>query len=346
MSMENAKQCPECNGTSPVDRREFIRTAGVGSAAVAASGLVTGAVNTTQAATPPEQPRQQRPAEALVRELYTGLNAEQREAVVRPWNHGGGENRTPTRLGMYNRPIGRRIGDVYTRPQQELIERILRAISSGDEGYTKLTRNGTFDGSRTLQGCGADIFGDPTNGNYSWVFSGHHLTVRCDGDSETNAAFGGPLYYGHSPNGYSERNCFFYQTRSAMALFDSLNEQQRRAAVVAGSPGERAQSIRFRNEHPGIPAEDLTEDQQTLVQTIMRQLLSPYRQQDANEVMTILRQNGGLDQLHLAFYANGTNREQPWRFWRIEGPSFVWNFRVLPHVHTFVQIRRTPQQEG
>ena len=25
-------------------------------------------------------------------------------------------------------------------------------------------------------------------------------------------------------------------------------------------------------------------------------------------------------------------------FWRLEGPGFVWNFRVLPHVHTFVNI--------
>jgi hypothetical protein len=27
-----------------------------------------------------------------------------------------------------------------------------------------------------------------------------------------------------------------------------------------------------------------------------------------------------------------------WHFWRLEAPGFVWNFRVLPHVHTFVYI--------
>ena len=25
-------------------------------------------------------------------------------------------------------------------------------------------------------------------------------------------------------------------------------------------------------------------------------------------------------------------------FWRLEGPGFVWNYRVLPHVHTYVNI--------
>ena len=30
--------------------------------------------------------------------------------------------------------------------------------------------------------------------------------------------------------------------------------------------------------------------------------------------------------------------ETDWRFWRLEGPGFVWNYRVLPHVHTFVNI--------
>jgi hypothetical protein len=32
---------------------------------------------------------------------------------------------------------------------------------------------------------------------------------------------------------------------------------------------------------------------------------------------------------------NDNNR---WHFWRLVGPGFVWNFRVLPHVHTYVNI--------
>ena len=34
----------------------------------------------------------------------------------------------------------------------------------------------------------------------------------------------------------------------------------------------------------------------------------------------------------------GTTDNQRWHFWRLEGPGFVWNYRVLPHVHTYVNI--------
>jgi hypothetical protein len=71
----------------------------------------------------------------------------------------------------------------------------------------------------------------------------------------------------------------------------------------------------------------------------MRDILSPYRKEDGDEVMRILKANGGLEKLRLAFYQDrGMNDKQPWHFWRLEGPGFVWNYRVLPHVHTYVSI--------
>jgi len=286
----------------------------------------------------PQQPRPAKPAEALIRELYTTLTDEQRRAVVFPWDDA-------RRRGMFNAAFGANIGRTYTAAQQELNQRILRAISSGEEGYTKLTRNGTFDQSGSFGSCGAYIFGDPTNNRqFAWVFCGHHLTVRCDGNSEPNAAFGGPMYYGHSPDGYSNRNCFFYQTRAVLSVFDALNENQRRQAVVVGSPGEGPQSIRFRgaNEaHPGLVGRDLTADQRRLVESVMREVLSPYRREDTDEVMQIVRENGGMERLHLAFYRDrNANDNSRWHFWRLEGPGFVWNYRVLPHVHTYVNIAK------
>src|SRR5262249_61335213 len=90
-------------------------------------------------------------------------------------------------------------------------------------------------------------FGDPTTDQpFAWVFTGHHLTVRCDGNSEPGAAFGGPMYYGHSPDGYSQRNVFFYQTRSVLSVFDALSERQRALAVVRGTPGGQEPAGRFR----------------------------------------------------------------------------------------------------
>jgi hypothetical protein len=344
MTENNKAICPECHESvetpEPLDRRGFIRVLGEQTTLLAAGAVVAGAAPRVLADQPVQQPaaRNAKPAEALIQELYNNMTAEQKRSnLVLPWNHAA-------RRGMFNSPINQRIGQAYTQPQQELIQRILRSIASDEEGYARITRNGTFDGSRSLQGCGANIFGDPTNGRqFAWVFTGHHLTVRCDGNSEPDAAFGGPVYYGHSPDGYSSRNCFYYQTRSVLSVFDSLTEAQRRQAVVTGSPGEMAPSVQFRNTHPGIPASELTADQRRLVETVMRDVLSPYRREDADEVMQLVRRNGGLERIHLTFYrdrdSNDTNR---WHFWRLEGPGFVWNYRVLPHVHTYVNIAAAP----
>jgi hypothetical protein len=247
-------------------------------------------------------------------------------------------------MGMYNDAIGgKHIGDHYTKAQQELILKILRAISSDEDGFRRITRNGTFDGSHSLQGCGATLFGDPANnGKYAWVFTGHHLTVRCDGDSEEGAAFGGPVYYGHSPNGYSEKNIFNYQTRGVLSVFDALSEKQRKVAVITGTPGEQYPSVRFRPKDkpkPGLSYGEMNKDQRTLVEKVMRDVLSPYRKEDVDEVMQIVKKNGGLEKIHLAFYQDQRmNDNQRWHFWRLEGPGFVWNYRVLPHVHTYVNI--------
>jgi hypothetical protein len=341
---EQEKKCPECEAMDGVDRRHFLTMVGGTAVTLASLEAVPQAAKMLGAQQPP-QPGQQagssKPAEALIRELYQGLSAEQRRQVVMPWDHVAPNQTIPTRKRMYNASINQhRIGTTYTRPQQELVGRILRSISSDEEGYTRLTRNGTYDGSGSFGNCGAHIFGDPTgNQQFAWVFTGHHLTVRCDGNSEPDAAFGGPMYYGHSPDGFSPRNIFNFQTRTVLQVYDALSEQQRRRAIIATNPGEHEASVRFRNEgYPGIPGSDLTPDQRSLVQQVMRDLLSPYRREDADEVMDIVRRNGGMERIHLGFFRGANTPNSRWDFWRLEGPGFVWNFRVLPHVHCYVNI--------
>jgi Protein of unknown function (DUF3500) len=341
--------CPECeqpfDPPEVLDRRRFIRVVGERTAALAALGGLAAATPRLLAddARPQDADRAAKPAEALIRELYASLSSDQKQDLVYPWDHVKAGRKTPTRLGMYNAPIFKTIEKTYTKPQQELVERILRAICSDEDGYRQISRNGNFDNSRSLQNCGAYIFGEPADDKkFAWVFTGHHLTVRCDGNSEEGAAFGGPMYYGHSPNGYSERNIFYYQTKSVLSVYDALSERQRKVAVVTGTPGEGEGSVRLRpkaQQHPGISFGELNKDQQALVEKVMRDVLSPYRKEDADEVMDIIKETGGLAKIHLAFYQDREmNDDQRWHFWRLEGPGFVWNYRVLPHVHTYVNI--------
>ena len=331
---------PECSDCLEFDRRGFLGTLGVGAAVV--GGLAP--VSAFAAETAPAASTGAKPAEGLIRELYETLTSEQKQTLVYPWDHNANGD-MPTRLMMVNRPhFGKKIGESYTKPQQELCQRILRAICSGDDGYEKISRGGTFDGSGSFEGLGAVIFGEPSDGKkYSFVISGHHLTLRCDGNSEPGAAFGGPMYYGHSPHGYSPKNAYFYQTKRVMDVFGALDEGHRKQAIVAGSnPGEQAKSVQFRPEgetRPGVSYAALSADQRKLVEDVMRDVLGPYRKEDADEVMSIVKANGGLEKMNLAFYEDPKmDDNHRWHFWRLEGPGFVWNYRILPHVHTFVHI--------
>jgi Protein of unknown function (DUF3500) len=330
-------KCAECESIEDfvLPRRAFMRAVGGGAALALGGGSLTSVLADDAA-----QPRTPKPAEALIKELHASLSAEQQQQLVLPWDHMS--DGILSRHGMYNRPFNaQRIGDNYTKAQQELIDRILRSICSGEDGYETITRRGSFDTSGSLEGCGSHIFGDPSgDGQYAWLFAGHHLTVRCDGNSEPNAAFGGPVYYGHSVPGYSDNNVYIFQTRRVQTVFDALDADQQQRAVAEGSPGERRPSIQFREEgFPGIGYDELSGDQQELVAAVMRDVLSPFRSEDADEVMEIVKANGGMEQMHLAFYKDeDSEAEVRWHFWRLEGPGFVWNFRVLPHVHCYVNI--------
>lgn len=343
MQTNDPLSCPECEQApetrSMLGRRDFFRTVGAQAATIAAAGSILRSASAAPASPSPK------PAEGLIRELFATFDEGQKKTLCLPWDHGTGN--MPTRLGMYNAPINKKIiGVEYTKPQVELLNRIFRSICNGEEGYNRMSRNGKFDNSGDFESIGALIFGKPAdNEKFALVFSGHHLTIRCDGNSEPDAAFGGPLYYGHSVDGYSDKNVYFYQTKSVWSVFDSLNEKQRKLAAIPNlppNPREQAGSVQFKKApYPGISIQELSKDQRELIEKVMRDLVSPYRKEDGDEVMDLIKANGGMEKICLAFYADkDATDKKPWHFWRLEGPGFVWNYRPLPHVHTFVHVRK------
>src|SRR5262249_28764206 len=137
-----------------VDRRDFIRVLGAGAVAAAAAGPTLLAAETAKPA------KKAGPAEELIKELFAGLKDEQRKKVVFPYDHGTkGAKGLPTRQRMVNQALnGIEIGKSYTKPQVELVTKIVKAMSGGDEGYRQLSRGGTWDASKTFERCGALIF--------------------------------------------------------------------------------------------------------------------------------------------------------------------------------------------
>jgi len=170
--------CPECEEAFDypepmlLGRRDFLRTTAAGAAAAAVVG--TAGVSVARAA----EERKPKPAEDLVRELYASLKDDQKKKVVYEYDHVEKNNPIKSRQRMVNAALlGVSIGSVYTKAQQELVEKIVKSLSSGDDGYHQISREGTWDASRAFTNCGALIFGEPTKGNkFAFVFSGHHLT--------------------------------------------------------------------------------------------------------------------------------------------------------------------------
>ncbi len=326
--------------TPALDRRRFFRLVGA-----ATAGSFAARLDSSAALGAPLRPdeHQPKPAEELVREFHASLNPFQRQQLVYPWNHSG-KGSGPARLGVYNTAIGPAIGETLTKNQRELVERLLKSMTSGDEGWRKITRNGGWDANDGILSCGAYIFGDPESARkFTFLFTGHHLTMRCDGNSEPDTAFGGPIFHGHIVNGYSQRNVFSDQTRNVMSVFDALKPDQQKQAIAPGRPPGRGDAISMPSPGalPGIAGADLTADQKHLIEGVLRDVLAPYRQEDVGEVMDIVRANGGMEKIHLAFYRDTvTSEKEPWSYWRLEGPGFIWNYRVLPHVHTYVSISK------
>jgi hypothetical protein len=96
----------------------------------------------------------------------------------------------------------------------------------------------------------------------------------------------------------------------------------------------------------GLPVSELSKDQSTHLQGVLKLLLEPFRQKDQDEATKCLAAQGGLEKCRLAFYKEGDLGEDSiWDNWRLEGPSFVWYFRGMPHVHVWVNVADDPSVE-
>ncbi|HEV3438815.1 MAG TPA: DUF3500 domain-containing protein [Gemmata sp.] len=345
MPANKTPSCPECESgpvTQPIlGRRDFIRVLGTSAAAVAVGGLTP--LQKARAAREAKQAE----AESLVFELFKTMDSDQKKKLVLPWDAATPNNKSiPARLHIFaNGPVGKSvIGLEYSKKQVEILDKIFHSISNGEEGYKRLSRNNKFDNSGSFESIGALIYGEPVEGKkFALVFDGHHLTLRCDGKSEARTAFGGPLYYGHSPSGYAANNVFNYQTKALNEVFFALDAKQRETAVKPGKWADGDSTVKLPGKNatlPGLSIHDMSKDQKELIEKAMRELIAPYRKEDGDEVMEIIKENGGMEKISLAFYEEkeSIDKKEPWSYWRLEGPGFVWSFRALPHIHTFVSI--------
>jgi hypothetical protein len=272
-------------------------------------------------------------AETVAAELYRSLSDEQRKSVCFAFDH-----ELRKRINANWHITKQKIDDAfYTKSQKAMAEEIVRKVTSED-GFQRMLKQ-TEDDDGGLGAYSMAMFGTPDSGKFEWTLTGRHLTLRADGNSVDQAAFGGPLVYGHGEED-PKQNLYYYQTTQANEVFRALDAGQAQRALLNNAPGESAVQIQGADgRFPGIGVGELTSDQQQLVEATLNVLLSPYRPEDVEEVMSIVKADGGVGKLHMAFYQSGDlNKDKVWDIWRVEGPSFVWHFRGAPHVHAYINI--------
>jgi hypothetical protein len=330
--------CPDCqcdgeaalSSIENLSRRDFLKTVGrtVGGIALASAFAQT-----------PAAAKSVKP-ETLVKTFYDSLSPRQKELICMPW-----DNPLRSKVGA-NWAIVKTMVSDFTPDQQEMTRGILRGLTT-QEWYPRLLKQMENDsGTGGVLNYHVAIFGDPDHDKFEWVITGRHCTLRADGHSNANAAFGGPIFYGHAPKDTEDAghpgNIYWEQGQKANAVFAALDGKQREIALLDKAPNE--DKITLQGEggvFPGIAVGDLSHDQRKLVEATIRDMLSPYRPSDADDVMKDIAVNGGLDRLHLSFYKqDALGHDGIWDIWRLEGPSIVWHFRGAPHVHTWVNVAR------
>ena len=329
----------DCCESNEMTRRSFLKTTVAGLAAASAGTLPSLASQESSTLQPNKAT-----SETLVATLYQSLTEPQRQAVVFPFDH-------PLRSKVDNNwhITKQRVGKDFTRDQQAMIREIFLKMHSPEYAERVLQQVEHDAGEAGFGACSVGLFGQPGTGKFEFVLTGRHVTRRCDGDSVEGAAFGGPIFYGHAALSDEEAadhpgNIYWYQAQRANEVFKMLNGKQRELALLGSPRGEHGtETVALTGKKrglPGIPVSELSRDQREHVQMVMADLLAPFRKQDADEALSLIKASG-FENLHMAFYKNlDIGNDGVWDVWQIEGPAMVWYFRGSPHVHTWVHVRQ------
>jgi len=323
-------------------RRSLIRSAAASTAAVAFSPLeVMSAINPVNAAA----------ADSLPMQLYKSLNDEQKRIVCLPIDH-------PRRQYVSNWwYIHRehRIPGTFTAEQQELIQRIFDSLHNA-EHRAAVNKQVEIDQYGQLRNApAAGFFGNPDDADFEFIFTGHHVTRRCNAHTDKGLGFGGaPIFYGHYPHmtesmrdNFREAkdhpgNPYWYQGRIFNQFVQSLTGKQQEAGLLSTDPRSENPNavIRKVDEPRGLSCADLSADQKVQLLETMRRMMAMFREDDVEATISAIQKNGIVERLHVSWFEGkyDIGSDRVWDTWQIEGPDMVWYYRGEPHIHCYFHL--------
>jgi hypothetical protein len=274
-------------------------------------------------------------AESVIGELFQSLTPIQRETVCKTFADPL-RQQVSANWHVVKPLIG---SDFFTKSQQNMAIEIVRQLTS-EEGFELIKKQTDYDDGG-IDAYSMAWFGKPGDDKFEWMLTGRHLTLRADGNTQEKVVFGGPITYGHGEESSPEDNLFYYQTKKFNEVYGSLNESQRKTALLHKSiPNESQHKVQQAKPFVGLPTKDLSSDQLELLNGTLTSVLGVYRDEDSKEARTLLETAGGLKSLYLQYYAEeDLKSDGVWDMWRIVGENVCIHFRGSPHVHAFVHIQ-------
>lgn len=290
--------------------------------------------------------------DSLPTQLYKSLSDEQKLKVCLPVDH---PKRQFISNWWYVHPE-HRIPTTFTSEQQEMIRKIFDSMHQPEHQAAVNNQVLIDQYGEPKNAPSAGFFGTPEDANFEFIFTGHHVTRRCNARSDKGQGFGGaPIFYGHYPHpvkvmreNFNESkdhpgNPYWYQGRLFNRFVQALDGRQREMGLVSLDPRSESPKsvIQIETAKRGLPCSELSRDQKNLLVETMGGMMAIFREDDVKATVKSIRQNGIVDRLQISWYGGqyDIGSDQVWDTWQIEGPEMVWYFRGVPHIHCYFHLK-------
>lgn len=317
-----------------VNRRSFIKTAGAAVGLAPVCNIPTFATGEV------------RKQDSLPMQLYKSLSDEQRQKICLPIDHA---RRKFVSNWWYIHP-DYRIPNTFNDEQQELIQEIFDSLHSADhqDAINEQVEIDQYGQVRNAPAVG--FFGTPENEDFEFIYTGHHVTRRCNAHTDEGMGFGGnPIFYGHFRDEFNETkdhpgNPYWYQGKVFNRFVQELDEKQQEIGLVSTNPrSERPEAVikKKENKWPGLSCAELSDEQKKIFLDTIRDMLAMFREDDVSATLKTIEERDLVDQLYVSWYDGkyDIGGDQVWDTWQIEGPEMVWYFRGQPHIHCYFHLK-------
>ena len=279
-------------------------------------------------------------------QLYKSLNDQQRQKVCLPVDH---PRRKFVSNWWYIHP-NYRIPNTFDAAQRELIQKIFDSLhsESHQDAVNKQVKVDQYGEVGNAPAVG--FFGTPDNKDFEFIYTGHHVTRRCNAHTDKGLGFGGnPVFYGHFLEEFNETkdhpgNPYWYQGKIFNRFVQELDDEQQRMGLATDKPRSERSNLVIRkrtNNVPGLRCADLSKDQKELFVKTMKGMLAMFRPDDVDATIAQITKQKMVEKLNVSWYGGkyDIGGDKVWDTWQIEGPDMVWYFRGEPHIHCYFHLK-------